>query len=114
MLDMPGWEGYQLIVKSRIELGFTECPSQSRQNQAFYNKLDAGIDAKSATAVKENAVIVKFSYRLLAAPILFLLPSRSLHIFISPFSSARRTCPSSVPSSLDCEGHPSEHNIIIP
>lgn len=36
-------------------------------------------------AVKENAVIVKFSNSLLAAPILLLLPSRSLHIFISPF-----------------------------
>jgi len=85
MLDMPGWEGSQLIVKSRIELGFTKCPSQSRQNQAFYNEVDASIDTNSAMAVKENAVIVKFSNSLLAAPILFLLPARSLQIFISPF-----------------------------
>lgn len=85
MLDMPGWEGSQLIVKSGTELGFIECPSQSRQNQAFYYELDASIDAKSAMDVKENAVIVKFSNSLLAEPILFLLPSRSFHILISPF-----------------------------
>lgn len=73
MLDMPGWEGSQLIVKSRIEFCFIECPSQSRQKQDFNNELDASIDANSVMAVKKNAVIVKFSNRLLAARIFISL-----------------------------------------
>lgn len=114
MLDMPGWEGYQLIVKSRIELGFIECPSQSRQKHAFYNELDAGIDANSAMAVKENAVIVKFSYSLLAAPVLFLLPSTPSTYLSAHFPHPEGHVLPPVPSSLDCKGCPEEHNIIIP
>lgn len=89
MLDIPGWKGSQRIVKSRIELGFIECPSQSVKTQAFHNEQDASIDANSATAGQENAVIIKLSNSLLSVYILFLLPCRSLHIFISIFSSLR-------------------------
>lgn len=114
MLGMPGWKGSQLIVQSRIELGFIECPSQSRKTQAFYNEQDASRDANGATAGQENAVIIKLSYSLLAVHILFLLPPRSLHIFISTFFLSQKHVLPSVLSWQECKGLPSEHNILIP
>lgn len=114
MLDMPGWKGSQLIVKSRIELGFIECPSQSEKTQAFYNEQDASIDANSATAGQENAVIIKLSNSLLSVHILFLLPHRSLHVSISTFFLSQKLILPSVFSSQECKGLHSEHNILIP
>lgn len=113
MLDMPGWKGSQLIVKSRIELGFIECSSHSMKTQAFYNEQDASIDANSATAGQENAVIIKLSNSLLSVYILFLLPCRSLHIFINTFFLSRKLILPSVLSLQECKGLPSEHNILI-
>lgn len=111
---MPGCKGSQLIVKSRIELGFIECPSQSVKTQAFYNEQDASTDANSATAGQENAVIIKLSNSFISMHILFLLPRRSFHIFISTYFLSQKLVLPSVLSPQECKGLPSEHNILIP
>lgn len=84
---MPGCKGSQLIVKSRIELGFIERPSQSVKTQAFYNEQDASIDANSAG--QENAVIIKLSNSLLSVHIFFFFPVDPSTYLLALFSSLR-------------------------
>lgn len=86
---MPGCKGSQLIVKSRIELGFTEHPSQPVKTQAFYNEQDASIDANSATAGQENAVIIKLSNSLLSVHIFFSFPIDPSMYLLALLSSLR-------------------------
>lgn len=84
---MPGWKGSQLIGKSRIDLGFTECPSQSVKIRTFYNEQGASIDANSAMAGQENAVLIKLSNGLLSVHILALFHLDSSTYLSALFSS---------------------------
>lgn len=109
MLDMPGWEGSCLIVKSRIERGFVQCPSESRQKQAFYNELDGSIDVNDAKAVKENAAIVKFCHSSLAALQIrayFISPSPWIPPRISPFLHTHKDASSLLSFHLKTEKFP--------